>query len=391
MPPTNLPAHLQNRNVPNLTARALEGLGASLPPHISIQGNQFTLIDASGNEQPMGPTLEACIVDMADVMCKRYYENDWTPGSDEPPTCWSMNGLAPSRDAMTPQSPICASCPKNVRGSATSKLSGASIKACRDEKPMALLSPQFPTMLFQLVLTPGSFKNWSAYMKQFEQHQVNLADVLTQFSFQAKANGVLEFRPSAAIWIDQPTAEARDKALAVKATDALVGRLDRPIQAALAAPANDIAHPQSPQANLAPPVAQQAVSQPFGQSASPLTTQPQQGIPMQPLNGGATAAFPSDPPAAGRRPRRTKAQIEADNAAGASQGQQTPQQPATATEAGFQPAPFRPNPAPEQGTSPFGAGAAPATGGQAGGFGIQAGVAPNPELKATLDQMFGKQ
>ena len=49
-----LPAHLQNRQSRAVNERAAAGIGSSMPPHISIQGNSFTLIDAAGNEQNEG-------------------------------------------------------------------------------------------------------------------------------------------------------------------------------------------------------------------------------------------------------------------------------------------------------------------------------------------------
>jgi len=52
----------------------------------------FTLVDANGNQQAMGQSFDACIVDIAEMVAKRYYENEYTPGSNDPPTCFSLNG-----------------------------------------------------------------------------------------------------------------------------------------------------------------------------------------------------------------------------------------------------------------------------------------------------------
>ena len=78
-----LPAYLQNRTVPDFTDYASDGLGAALPPHVSIQGNVFTLIDATGQEfQPL-PVMDCVIVDRSNFACKRFYPPDkpWTPNS----------------------------------------------------------------------------------------------------------------------------------------------------------------------------------------------------------------------------------------------------------------------------------------------------------------------
>lgn len=356
----NLPAYLQNSPAKKLNETALLGIGSSLPPHISIRGNTFTLIDASGAQQNAGPTLDANVADISDVVCKQFYGEKWTPDSNEPPKCWSANGIAPSREAIEPQSATCDGCPHNVRGSAVSQISGAAVKACRDERWLALILPAFPTMKFQLRLTPGSFKNWQGYIKTCEGSQTDVSDVVTRVTFQAGVNGVLQFQ--AVSYIDEATAAQRNAGYAEKAFDALVGRLDRPIQAALPAPA-------------AP-------------SAAPATA---------PLLAPASAngAFaPAEPP---KRTRRTKAQIEADNAAQAGQPVAAPQPTGFAAPAPAAPiAPFRPQPAANAAPSFTGAQQVPAGTPQPAvvgnaGFGIQQGVAPNPEIQAALQGLFGKK
>ncbi len=360
-----LPAYLQQRQSRAVNERAAAGIGSSMPPHISIQGNSFTLIDAAGNEQNEGGVIEVCIADVSDVTCKRYYgDKKWTPDSKDPPVCWSSNGLGPSRDSTTPQNSICATCPKNERGSAVSAVSGAAIKACRDEKWLALILPKYPTMIFQLVLTPGSFKNWRDFLKPFETHGVDISDAVVRIQFEPKVTGVLQFAAATtpqggAIWIDEGVFKAREGALLGKATDGLVGRNDVPIAAALGAPAQQ----------SAPQIEQQVYKEPspaFG-------GQPTQQITQQPANaafGQMTTAAPvqQEQPAPARR-RRTAAQIAADNAA----------------EAGPSPAPQNAPFAP-QSAAPFAANPAPAA---AGGFGMLPGAAPDPGLASTLTSLFG--
>ena len=345
-----LPAHLQNRQSRTVTERAASGLGGSMPPHISIQGNSFTLIDAAGNEQNEGGAIDVCIADVSDVNCKRYYgDKPWTPDSNDAPLCWSANGVGPSRDAPSPQNAICATCKHNERGSAISKISGASIKACRDEKWLALIPIKYPTMMFQLVLTPGSFKNWKTFLKPFETHGVDISDTVTKMAFEPKVNGVIQFAAAqnpqgGVIWIDENTAKSREAALTGKATDLLVGRNDTPIQGALAAPAQpqQIAHETQVQPS------------PFAQAAAtPLmqTAQPQQDA-LPP----ATPASPSN----GRKKRNT-AEAAPAVFVGAPQA-----------------APFM---QPSQQTQPNGG--AP--------FGMAQGAAPDQALQSTLDNLFGKK
>lgn len=332
-----LPAFLQNYQSRGLIERATQGMGSAMPPHVSIRGNQFTLIDAAGEKTNWQGPLDCCLFDISDVMCKKYFKADWEPGSNDPPACWSANGVAPSIEAMEPQSPTCASCEWNVRGSETSKLSGKPIKACRDEKWLALLIPSMPGMVFQLVLSPGSFKNWAAYNKVFEAQKFGWDVAITRIAFAPQVNGVLTFQPIG--MVDEATYTACQKALAGKVTDALVGRNDRPRGLPAPAAVMQIA----PQASAHQPAVGQVAVQ------APTTTR-----------------FPPEAPQV-EAPKRTRGRPKATEAA--PQPAQTAQrQPGPVQEP--QLAPFRPQPAPAASNGPA--------------FGIGEAVPPNPELAATL-------
>jgi hypothetical protein len=198
----NLPDYLQKTQLPRLSDRATEGMGSSMPPHVSIRGNDFTLVDQSGEEHTVETKhLDVAVIDLGDVMAKLYYGGkDWTPDSKDPPLCWSANGIAASKEAVEPQNAAggyqCNSCEWNRRGSAISKLSGASIKACRDEKWLAVLVDGYKDMIFQLRITPGSFQNWKAYAEKFNKQPFDLRDVTTRLQFEKDKNGVLTFQPA---------------------------------------------------------------------------------------------------------------------------------------------------------------------------------------------------
>ncbi len=228
----DLPAHLQKAQLPRLSDRATEGMGSSLPPHISIRGNEFTLVDAAGEETSVDTKyLDCTIIDMGDVMSKLYYGKDYVQDSNDPPLCWSANGIGPSREAIQPQAPTCQQCPNNIRGSAVSKLSGASIKACRDEKWLAVILDGYKDLIFQFRVTPGSFKNWSAYSEKFKKQPFDIRDVITRMQFEKDKNGVVTFTPTG--WLTPDMAQLRNKLVTSKATDGIVGRLDQPIQGML--------------------------------------------------------------------------------------------------------------------------------------------------------------
>lgn len=351
---TNLPAHLQGRQQRQLADNALAGMSGALPPHISIGNNRFTLVDAAGGKRPIETLhLDCCIVDVADTLAKMYFEFDYEPGADDPPTCWSPNAVAPSRESVKMQARTCAECQWNVRGSETSKISGKPIKACRDEKWLAVLVPGVNDLIFQLKVTPGSFKAWKAYVERCKSQGVDMSLLLTRIAFDTEGGktGVLTFAPFN--WIDAQMADLRDKAWASKATDALVGRGDTP--AALPAAATIVvAGNVTPLNVLAGGGVSAAGGNPY--PTAPVVEQPQQAD-------------------QGRRKRRTKAEIEAARSA------QNGSAPAGAPASTFpqpqpanQPAPFRPDPAPAQPS-----------------FGIQQPSPLPADAAAAIDSFFGPQ
>jgi hypothetical protein len=361
-----LPAYLQSRQSQRVAEGAADGIGGSLPPHISIRGNNFTLVDAAGNKADV-PTkyLDVCFVDRSEVVCKQYYENDFVDGADDPPTCWSANGVAPSIEATKPQAATCAVCDWNARGSDVSKLSGKPIKACRDEKWTAVILPLYPTMVFQFKVTPGSFKAWKGYTDKFKGQQTDLSDVVTRLAFEKDKNGVLTFE--AISYIDEALFKAREQAVIEKKTDVLVGRNDRPIQGALAGPRQEENRPLP-----ASTAGGQTATPSFVSQGQPSGTLTPPATHTAPAEGFAHTASPTEP---ARRRRRTKAEIEADNArdratnpAGAGQGAQF-----GGGNAG--PAPFRPVDPPANAGAPF-------------GIATQA-VPPDPAMKGMLDNIFG--
>lgn len=398
MTAVQLPAHLANRQVRSLTERAAEGMGATLPPHVSLAGNSFTFIDAAGNEYKPVLTFDAVIIDISDRMNKRYYDKPYNPKEvGEAPRCWSANGITPSREVAAPISPDCESCKLNVRGSAVSQISGSSIKACRDEKWIAFISPQMPTVVFQLVITPGSFKNWKAYTEQFRNYGIELSFAITRFSFVPGSTGELLFENVG--WVDEATVVVVEAAVREGKTDALVGRSDPVRQPALAAapvaqaqlthttvlppnqmPVQEVIPPQqsfvpAAAASVAPTASPQA---PFP-SATP-STAPAQGQPFP--AGGATTASPTEQPAPRRR-RRTSAEIAAAGAPAPQAMQPTPmaQQPfapAAAPQPAFQPTAPQP---------PFPVAAAAAPASAAAQFGMAPGAPVNAEMADMLAKM----
>lgn len=339
-----LPAHLANRQRRDLAGAAMGGINSGQPPHLSIKDNRFTLVDGAGNTKPMQTLfLDICIIDANAAVSKIYYDprTPYDPSGDNnnPPICFSDNGIGASAQASQPQNASCQLCPHNAWGSAVSKMTGKPVKACNDLKKMAFIVPGDPNQLvYQLRIPPASLKNLAQYTQTVAGHGCDLYDVVTRLEFESQ--GVLKFSPAS--FVDEATAKLTEHIWAQNATDILVGKNDRPWTGqALAAPAAQQALPPaqpSPQPFMAPPQPVQqaaAVNGPFA-AAQPTTPQfgapagmPAAGVPF-PSNNGLTAqiaASPSEPP---RRTRRTKAEVEAEKAAKAASTTPPFMQPAPA-------------------------------------------------------------
>jgi hypothetical protein len=287
----NVPAHLANRQGRGLAERASANLGGIAVARISIEGNRFTFIDATGNKVPHQMLYLDCIaVDANENTSKRFYQEQWAPGEEQgPPTCFSDNGIGASSQASTPQSSSCASCQWNQWGSAVSRLTGKPIRACQDQKKIAVVVPGigFPLLL---TIPPASLKAFASYCRTVGSYPMgdrnaDLADVVTRVEFESQ--GVLKF--SAAGWIDEQQMHMVDQMAEQQAKlDEIVGRHDKPKQGLLAAPASYAPNP-------APlPMGAQVQPQQFGQPTQPAFNQPTQP-PMQGFGQPQQGFAPTQP------------------------------------------------------------------------------------------------
>lgn len=374
-----LPAFLQNKPSRGIAATLSGNLGAGSPPFLSIMGNRFTLIDAAGEEIPVatydpkiGPYVDCIVMDALEHTSKIYYDKAYDPAASqyEPPACFSDNGVAPSRNASRPQARTCAECPQGAWGSNVSAVSGKGVKACSDIQKIALLVPGYD-MPFLLRIPPNSRNGFRGFVNKFVGQQVDVSDVVTRISFEQGSIGTLRFE--AASYIDEATYAHREKLMAAKATDSMIGRTDLPRQDALPAPATPAGLPAPEQQVQQPapfvPPAPAAFAPPA--AAQPMQMAPQMAAPAP----AAQPASPSEPPRTRKR-RTAAATAPAAQAPGfAPPAQQT--------------APFMPQPAPAAAppAAPF-AVAAPAPA-QPANFGIQQAPAPAGDLANTLNSLFG--
>ncbi len=412
MTQNNLPAYLQQYQVPDLGSTMLGNLGAAMPPHVNIGDGRFTLVDAAG-EEIMVPThdphigvyLDACIIDVADVKSRIYYEGNYDKKQEgKRPVCYSDNGIGPSIGSSIPQAPTCAACPRAEWTKINAN--GNKVPWCTEKYKIALLVPGFQTV-FLLAVPPASHGPLREYTALCKGNGALVANLVTRMWFVSQ--GVLGFRP--VNYIDEAVAKLRQEAYVAKLTDTIVGRGD------IAKPAHQIAAPAQqfvqqitqqapPQTQQWPVNPQQAftggqgvsqqVQQPGPFAPTPAAAAAGPGWPQTNVAPTAATTSPSEAPATGRRKRRTAAEIAAAGGGQPAGSQQAPfPHPGQQVQ---QPGPFGAQPATNQPTQQVGAGFAtqPATSSSPPAqleFGIGPGqdAAASPEVKGMLDNFFGGQ
>lgn len=327
-----VPDYLQGRGAgraAQITQESTHGMGAPPVPFISIEGNRFTLVDASGTDFPvptMGPImttvdaagnqvgvqgspvghyLDCVLVDVNPEMSKVYFPDPYSPNQQNylPPSCWSDNGVAPSTAALKPQALKCELCPHNVWGSKINAL-GNKVKACDDVRKMGFYVPFLAERgirtVFLLRLKGSSFRNWSNYADQvskqrFGDRPMQVTDLITRIYFDqgdGKNVGILAF--SWAGLVDRASAMLQQEVWDNDGCNKLLGLSDQPISALPAGwtPPQIVAgspqQPEQPAQRVAPPPIPQ--SQPAAMRAA---------TPPQPVWNAAKGVWelPATPPA----------------------------------------------------------------------------------------------
>lgn len=231
---TNLPApppEIANRQRRRLLEDASTGLGIPRPAHVSIRGGQFALVRADGARMQLPTTYFDFVV--VDVLreTSRVLFPEYQPQSEEPPICYSDNGVGPSYMALQPQSPICETCRWNERGSAQT-FTGKDTTACTKSKKLAVIIPGDPQLnIYEFRIGPGSLTNLKAYTAWIgtQANNLDIADFVTRAKWDPQKQFTMVFE--AVGWANQndPTMLQKLEYIETnKLGDAVVNRIDRP-------------------------------------------------------------------------------------------------------------------------------------------------------------------
>lgn len=192
--PSNIqiPAHLAKVvGQPSALSAALAGglAGGADYPRISIKGSRFRIVEGGAETVLEDIKLSVVIVGANPRLSKTYYAKQWTPDSEpSSPDCYSLDGVRPAADSTDPQNDTCAGCPMNAWGSKITPL-GQQIKACADQKRLAVVASNDPTgPVYLLQVTPAALKGLGSYQKELSMRGIPVEAVKTVVTFDTDAS-----------------------------------------------------------------------------------------------------------------------------------------------------------------------------------------------------------
>ena len=145
-----------------LKAQAVEAAKGERPlvSSISLQSGQITY---GGNPIP-GNSLD-CII-AASTHANFFYDKKWKPDTISAPACYAYSatgkGMKPHPTSTNPQHETCEGCPNNEWGSAAE----GDGKACKNQRVLALVTPDGGEEVAILKVPVTSVKNYSDYVNK---------------------------------------------------------------------------------------------------------------------------------------------------------------------------------------------------------------------------------
>jgi hypothetical protein len=197
-----LPAHIQNAfGTPAENSDLSSGIGGSFPV-ISIKGKVFHVCQGddrqlvANDEGDAKSSIDVVIYKANPGVSKVYYPGGYVEGSEDKPTCYSNNGIAPALDAQEPQCTKCAICPHNAWGSRITE-NGAKGKACSDSRRLAVAPLGDLENPMLLRIPAATLKDLTGYANLLTRRGVPYKAVVTKIGFDhSVAHPKLTFKPT---------------------------------------------------------------------------------------------------------------------------------------------------------------------------------------------------
>lgn len=190
----SVPAFLKQTAAAAAAADLTTGVSASYAV-ISIKGKTWAIVKSKerkvilDKEREPVRSINVVLVKGNPTVSKVFYADGYVEGSDDKPTCYSNDNIAPAADAEEPQSKKCATCPHNQWGSAISRETGVAGKgkACADSRRLAVAPADLKGEPMLLRVPPASLKNVADYARMLADKNVPYFGVVTKLSFDPDA------------------------------------------------------------------------------------------------------------------------------------------------------------------------------------------------------------
>jgi hypothetical protein len=142
MKPAKVPAALASIfqvNSDDLTSGVSGGFGVlsirASKWRIKYQGGETLVTNDDGETVP---SIEVVLLKASKAVSKLYYDKPYVDGTNESPTCYSADGVAPDAGVPNPQATSCAVCKWSQWGSKITE-AGKKAKACSDHRRVAVV------------------------------------------------------------------------------------------------------------------------------------------------------------------------------------------------------------------------------------------------------------
>jgi hypothetical protein len=133
--PAQTPSFARTGELSSVAKSLAGGGGGTSMKRISLKGGVFRLV-AGGKEVASidDRHLDVVIVNAAPKVSRTFYAGQFVEGEAKGPDCWSADGDKPDASISEPQSPSCANCPQNIKGSGQ-----GDSRACRFSQRLAVV------------------------------------------------------------------------------------------------------------------------------------------------------------------------------------------------------------------------------------------------------------
>jgi hypothetical protein len=186
--PGTVPAHLKKAELSSL-AKALVGNTGSTGKRISVKGGVFRLyVDGKEITAIDERHLDVVIVNAAPKISRTFYAGAYDENAaGKAPDCWSADGDKPDITAKEKQSPTCATCPQNIKGSGQ-----GDSRACRFSQRVAVvLANDMEGDVMQLSLAAtsifgkaeGDNRPLQAYARWLAEQGIDPGTLVTRLKF----------------------------------------------------------------------------------------------------------------------------------------------------------------------------------------------------------------